>query len=133
MTLIHVPRPPKDAGNPNRPVSSLLQSQVEHLHEAERRLPNRYHSDIYINAIKTEGEAAEYIRKVTEAIHRAHEDAAASRAKASPKRRAALAIAAVADERRSTKAGTKTKAVKAQPKTKARSTKGATAKAGRKK
>ena len=98
MALIPVPRPPKDAGNPNRPVSSLLKSQVEHLHEAERRLPNRYHSDIYINAIKTEGEAAEYIRKVTEAIHHAHKDAAAQRERSTQKPRGGIAIAAVADE-----------------------------------
>ena len=98
MALIPVPRPPKDAGNPNRPVSSLLKSQVEHLHEAERRLPNRYHSDIYINAIKTEAEASEYIRKVTEAIHRAHEDAAAKRERRLRKPYGGIAIAAVADE-----------------------------------
>ena len=98
MALIHVPRPPKEAGNPNRPVSSLLKSQVEHLHEAERRLPYRYHSDIYITAIKTEGEATEYIRKVTEAIHRAHEDAAEKREQRARKPRGGIAIAAVADE-----------------------------------
>jgi hypothetical protein len=96
MALIHVPRPPKDAANPNRPVSSLLQAQMEHLHEAEKRLPQQYKSQIYINAIKTEGEAAEYIQKVTEAIHRAHTDAAAKRA--GKGRQRGLAIAAVADE-----------------------------------
>jgi hypothetical protein len=98
MGLIPVPRPPKEAGNPDRPVSSLLKSQVEHLHEAERRLPYRYHSEIYINAIETEGEAAEYIRKVTEAIHRAHDDAAAKRERRDRKPRGGIAIAAVADE-----------------------------------
>lgn len=82
MILIHVPRPSKDAGNPTRPVSSLLRNQIEHLHIAERRLPQQYHSDIYVNAIKTEGEAAAYIRHVTEAIHNGHKDAAARRAKA---------------------------------------------------
>ena len=56
--LIHVPRPPKSAFNPDRPVSSLLKAQMEYLHEAEKRLPSRYHSEIYVNAIKTEGEAA---------------------------------------------------------------------------
>ena len=82
MTLINVPKPSKDAGNPNRPVSSLLRTQIEHLHIAERRLPPQYHSDIYVNAIKTEGEAAAYIRHVTEAIHKGHKDAAVRRAKA---------------------------------------------------
>jgi hypothetical protein len=65
--------------NPNRPVNALLKAQVQHLHAAERNLPLRHRTDIYINAIKTEGEAAEYIRQVTEAIHEAHEAAAIKR------------------------------------------------------
>ena len=85
MALIHVPRPDiKKAMDPGRPVSSLLKTQIEHLHAAERRLPLRHHTDIYINAIKTEGEAAEYIRAVTQAIHRAHEAAATRRARRKP-------------------------------------------------
>ena len=43
MTIIHVPRP-KNAFNPNRPVSALLKAQMYYLHEAERRLPLRYHT-----------------------------------------------------------------------------------------
>jgi hypothetical protein len=98
MALIHVPRP-QNAADPNRPVSSLLRAQMEHLYEAEKRLPHQYKSQIYINAIQTEGEAAEYIRKVTEAIHRAHVDAAhAHRAPKRGKRGGGLAIAAVADD-----------------------------------
>jgi len=99
MTLIHVPRPPKSAFDPNRPVSSLLKAQMEHLHHAANKLPLRYRSEIYVNAIQTEGEAARYIREVTEAIHSAHGDAAAQRAKAAPKRKRVIEIAAVADER----------------------------------
>jgi len=106
MTLIHVPRPKPSAMNPDRPASSLLLAQIEHLREAEKDLPLRYHSDIYIRAIRTEGEAAAYIRHVTEAIHQAHADAAAARAK-----RAALkgkipriaAAAAPASKKRSSK------------------------------
>jgi hypothetical protein len=98
MTMIHVPRP-KNAFNPNRPVSALLKAQMEHLRQAASRLPLRYRSEIYINAIKTEGEAAKYIRDVTEAIHNAHGDAAALRAKpVSRKRKGVIEIAAVADE-----------------------------------
>jgi hypothetical protein len=81
MTTIHVPRPSKDAFKPDRAASSLLLTQIQHLKAAERNLPPRYHSDKYINAIKTEREAAAYIRHVTEAIHRAHGEAAALRAK----------------------------------------------------
>ena len=97
MTLIHVPRPPEDAYDPARPISSLLKAQVEHLREAESKLPLRYRSERYVKAIQTEGEAAEYIREVTEAIHAAHEDA--ERARRAPKPKRGLEIAAVADER----------------------------------
>ena len=100
MTLIHVPRPdPKRSWNPSRPVSSLLKAQIEHLHDAERRLPLHHRTEVYINAIKTEGEAAQYIRKVTEAIHNAHHEAAAQRARSVARRRRGIEIAAVADER----------------------------------
>jgi len=98
MALIRVPKP-KDAYNPDRPMGSLLRSQVEHLREAESKLPLRYRNEIdtYIKAIKTEREAAAYIRKVTEAIHNAHADA--ERARRTPKRKRVIEIAAVADER----------------------------------
>lgn len=113
MALIHVPRPDvTKAMDPSRPVSGLLKTQMEHLHEAERRLPTRHHTDIYINAIKTEGEAAEYIRAVTEAIHKAHEAAAAKRAR---KPQIVGDIAAVADE------ATEPKRSKAQRKSKPKS------------
>src|SRR5690242_8015604 len=81
MTTIHVPRPSKNAFKPDRAASSLLLTQIQHLKVAERNLPLRYHSDKYINAIKTEREAAAYIRHVTEAIHKAHDESAAERAK----------------------------------------------------
>lgn len=72
MAMIKIPKPPKSSYDPDRPVSGLLKAQILHLQEAEQRLPQRHQSDIYINTIKTEGEAAEYIRHVTEALHAAH-------------------------------------------------------------
>jgi len=111
MTLIPVPRPSPSAMNPDRPVNALLQVQIQHLHEAERNLPLRYHSDIYAKAIKTEGEAGKYIRAVTEAIHQAHADAAAQRKKAAPRRKPGLEIAAAAERparKRSSKGKKKT-------------------------
>jgi hypothetical protein len=86
MAVIHVPRPSPKAMNPNRPISSLLLTQIGHLQHAERRLPLRYRTKIYTHAIKTEAEAAAYIHQVTEAIHQAHADAAERRA-ARPKRK----------------------------------------------
>jgi hypothetical protein len=53
-------------------MSSLLRSQLEHLQRAEFRLPANRQTNIYINALETEGEAADYIRKVTTAIHEEH-------------------------------------------------------------
>jgi hypothetical protein len=81
MAIIPVPRPSKKAWNPDRPVNALLVAQVAHLQHAERRLPLGYRSKIYTRAIRTEGEAARYIREVTEAVHDAHADAQAERAK----------------------------------------------------
>ena len=99
MTVIKVPALDlkQSAYDPNRPISSLLKTQVEHLHVAEKRLPSRYHCEIYVNAIRTEGEAANYIRAVTEAIHAAHKEAAALRV--TPAHKRGIEIAAVADER----------------------------------
>jgi hypothetical protein len=105
MALIHVLEVPEEARNPERPVSSLLKSQVEHLREAEQRLPQRYRTDIYVNAIKTEAEAARYIRKVTEAIQAAHKDAARLRRAPARKPRFEIAAAAAkAKPKRSSKA-----------------------------
>ena len=135
MAIIQVPKPPRSAWDPNRPVSTLLQSQVEHLFEAERKLPHKYKTQIYISAIKTEGEAADYIQKVTEAIHRAHEDAAAMRAKRTTKGRRGIAIAAVAAGPRSGTTVKRPKNSTSKTKTKVQPTKlkSAAAKAGRKK
>ena len=99
MTLIPVPRPPKSAMNPNRPVNALLQAQMQHLQDAELRLPLDQQTNIYVNAIKTEGEAGEYIRRVTEAIHEAHEAADRKRARPARKPRGVIDIAAAADDR----------------------------------
>ena len=100
MTMIHVPRlDPKSAMDRNRPVNTLLKVQIERLHEAEMKLPAGMQTETYINAIKTEGEAGDYIRAVTEAIHEAHAAAAKKRARPVVKRRRVIEIAAVADDR----------------------------------
>jgi hypothetical protein len=99
MALIHVPQPPKSAMNSHRPVNALLQAQMQHLQDAELKLPARLQTNIYVNAIKTEGEAGEYIRRVTEAIHQAHDAAAEKRARPVPKRTGVIDIAATAEDR----------------------------------
>ncbi len=98
MVLITVPKPPASAMDPLRPANALLLAQIMHLQEAELRLPLKYQTNIYAHAIRTEGEAAEYIRSVTEAIHQAHADAAARRAKKAVARRPVFEIAAAAEQ-----------------------------------
>ena len=117
MALIHVPRPPKSAMNPHRPVNALLQAQMQHLQDAELKLPARLQTNIYVNAIKTEGEAGEYIRRVTEAIHRAHNTAAEKRARTMRKPKGVIDIAAAAEDKpsrppRGARRGTAKKKVK---------------------
>jgi hypothetical protein len=117
MAVIKVPKP-QGVIDPNRPVNALLKAQIEHLHEAERALPLKYHSEIYIRAIQTEGEAAEYIQEITEAIHAAHREAEQKRARGSSKKKGkpVISIAAVADERAERKARNRAPAKKSQKK-----------------
>jgi len=110
MEVIHVRRPSKTAMNPDRPANALLLAQVSHLRHAERELPLRYRSDIYSHAIRTEGEAASYIREVTEAIHQAHADAAKRQTK--PTRKRKLEISAAERPKRDSKKKKKTKTTK---------------------
>jgi hypothetical protein len=69
--FIQVPKPSRAAYNPDRPLekSRLIQAQVQHFREAEMRLPENLRSGVDVAAIATEGQAADYIRKVTRAIH----------------------------------------------------------------
>ncbi len=112
MPVIHVPRPSRSASNPERPMNALLWSQVQHLQHAERRLPLKYRTEIYTHAIRTEGEAAIYIREITEAIHKAHLDAAKLRAKRVPARKPGLEIAAAAENPKKKSKKSKTKSSK---------------------
>ena len=70
--IISVPKPGRSAYNPKRPLGSnaLVAAAVQHFSEAEKNLPADLRTGIDLASITTEGEAAEYIRKVTEAIHK---------------------------------------------------------------
>jgi len=57
MTLIKVPKTPKQAFNPRRPAGALLLSQIEHLEHAVGLEPKRIK--------RTEGQAAKYIAELT--------------------------------------------------------------------
>ena len=69
--VIRIPKPGRTAYNPDRPLRSnaLVAAAVQHFAEADRKLPPALQTHIDQASIGTEGEAAEYIRKVTEAIH----------------------------------------------------------------
>jgi len=108
MVTIRVPKPPASAFNKERRVSSLLRAHMEHLQRAEFRLPAELQTNIYINAIKTEGEAADYIGKVTARLHKAHAGTGAPRAKG--KKVASIAAVAAKAKRKSTKVKAKKKA-----------------------
>jgi hypothetical protein len=103
MVLIQVPKVPDSAVNPNRTANALLVAQVMHFREAERALPAKYHTDTYVNAIRTESEASEYIAAVTAAVHQAHEEAAARRVRKVSRRGVVKATAAEKPPKRRTK------------------------------
>ena len=61
----------KEAYNHDRPISSLVRTQLLHLHTAENLwLPPQDRTDININNLHTEKQASEYIQKVTALLHR---------------------------------------------------------------
>lgn len=70
MAKIRVPKPPADALNKDRRISELLKSQLKHMQEVEKHLPAHHQTRTNIDAIKTEREAAKYIRTITAKLHR---------------------------------------------------------------
>lgn len=69
--VIRAAKPARRAFNPERPLSKnqLLQAQVKHFREAESRLPPEQQTGVDPESIRTEGQASEYIRKVTAVLH----------------------------------------------------------------
>jgi len=57
MTIIKLPKTPRQAFNPRRPAGTLLRSQIEHLEHAVGLEPKRIK--------RSEGEAAKYIAELT--------------------------------------------------------------------
>jgi hypothetical protein len=61
----------KDAYDHDRPISSLIRTQLLHLHYAENLVvPPKARTNININQLLTERQASEYIQKVTSLLHR---------------------------------------------------------------
>jgi hypothetical protein len=67
---IRVPLPPASAFNRDRPITSLIQAQLRHIHHAEgARLPKEKRDGRHPEEIHTEAEAASYIAAVTRVLH----------------------------------------------------------------
>lgn len=69
--VVQVPKPSSKSFNKNRPIekNTLILNQVQHFLESEKRLPRDQQTGMDISAIRTEGQAAEYIAKVTQLHH----------------------------------------------------------------
>jgi hypothetical protein len=61
----------EEAYNPDRPISSLIRTQLVHLHHAEHLgIPAQERTNININTLHTERQASEYIQRVTALLHK---------------------------------------------------------------
>ena len=60
-----------EAYNHDRPISSLIRTQLLHLHHAEHIVvPAKKRTNININTLHTELQASDYIQKVTALLHK---------------------------------------------------------------
>src|SRR3569833_1403657 len=61
----------QEAYNPERCISSLVRTQLLHLHQAEYIVvPAKYRTNVNINSIHTEREASEHIARLPQLLHR---------------------------------------------------------------
>jgi len=69
--MVEVPKPAEGSYDPTRPLSknTLLQHQVRHFQLLEQTLPRHRRSGHDHQRIVTEGDAAEYLRKMTVMLH----------------------------------------------------------------
>lgn len=69
--VIRIPKPSRKSFNMERPLAknSLLMNQVKHLLELEQTLPPEKRTGTDPKSITTEGNAADYIRKMTAILH----------------------------------------------------------------
>jgi hypothetical protein len=65
--VIRVPKPGRSSFNPSRPLAknTLLRNQIEHFHKLEQKLPPERRTGVDFASIQTEGQASEYVRKMT--------------------------------------------------------------------
>jgi hypothetical protein len=68
--VIQVPKPHPKAYNPDRPITDLVRNQILHMSVAELHLEKRHRTGTDVHSIRTEREASEYIRHLTDKMHR---------------------------------------------------------------
>ena len=64
-----VPKTPKSAYNHGRFISSLIEHQIKHFHEVEKKLAEPGAPLTDISKIKTELHASKYLQKMTARLH----------------------------------------------------------------
>src|SRR6202789_3367620 len=83
----------KEAYNHDRPISSLIRTQLLHLHHAENLVvPSETRTNININNLLTERQASENIQKVTPLLHQYGKASNGTRSKKNEKEPASNAI-----------------------------------------
>jgi len=104
MKMIDVPEVEKEAYNPDRPISGLIQMQLVHLSTAEQKLPPKQQTGVNIATLHTEGQAAEYIKNVTAMLHRAGKAKKTKKKSAGKQRKPVKAAAKAGKGRKAAKA-----------------------------
>jgi hypothetical protein len=69
VKIVAVPRPAEGSLNKHRPMPCLLSTQLLQFRELEMSLPEHRRTGIEVESLETEGQAAEYIRKMTARLH----------------------------------------------------------------
>lgn len=68
---VRVPKPSPASFNRQRLVTknTLLENQIKHFHALEQTMLQKLQTGIRFEDVRTEGEAAEYIRRITAVLH----------------------------------------------------------------
>ena len=69
--VVHVPKAAPESFNAKRALTAnaLLYNQVRHFRELEKKLEKHLKASPRFKNVKTEGDAAAYIRRITELLH----------------------------------------------------------------
>src|SRR3954451_16245707 len=82
--VVKVQRPHAKRFEPDRAITDLVRNQLMHLSLAQRQLDKKHHHPADVYSIKTDAQAAEFIRHVTAKLHSLKGKAAKPTRKAKP-------------------------------------------------